>query len=180
MQIKGHLTIKMAKLKLFWHTQIMFLYAQLKKSWLDGTSFQKSDFKGEKKKYAMEELAFLSLCLWNVNVLPALLRYFFPVFESFVSAFQKLHIWQEFGRLSDRLRFWAMPALGKESVWNAGDPSSIPESGRSPGEGNGYPLQYFFLIVYGQRSLVGYSPCSRKELDTTEQLTTWQLSENLS
>ena len=29
----------------------------------------------------------------------------------------------------------------KESVCNAGDPSSIPGSGRSPGEGNGYPLQ---------------------------------------
>ena len=25
---------------------------------------------------------------------------------------------------------------------NAGDPGLIPESGRSPGEGNGYPLQY--------------------------------------
>ena len=30
----------------------------------------------------------------------------------------------------------------KESASNAGDPSSIPESGRSPGEGIGYPLQY--------------------------------------
>ena len=28
----------------------------------------------------------------------------------------------------------------KESVCNAGDPGSIPGSGRSPGEGNGYPL----------------------------------------
>ena len=26
---------------------------------------------------------------------------------------------------------------GKESVYNAGDPGSIPESGRFPGEGNG-------------------------------------------
>ena len=30
---------------------------------------------------------------------------------------------------------------GKESTGNAGDPGSIPESGRSPGEGNGNPLQ---------------------------------------
>ena len=30
---------------------------------------------------------------------------------------------------------------GKESVHNAGDPVSVPGSGRSPGEGNGYPLQ---------------------------------------
>ena len=31
---------------------------------------------------------------------------------------------------------------GKESACNAGDPGSIPVSGRSPGEGNGNPLQY--------------------------------------
>ena len=31
---------------------------------------------------------------------------------------------------------------GKESACNAGDPGSIPKSGRSPGEGNGHPLQY--------------------------------------
>ena len=30
----------------------------------------------------------------------------------------------------------------KESACNAGDPGSIPESGISPGEGNGNPLQY--------------------------------------
>ena len=31
---------------------------------------------------------------------------------------------------------------GKESARNAGDPGSIPGLGRSPGEGNGYPLQF--------------------------------------
>ena len=31
---------------------------------------------------------------------------------------------------------------GKESTCNAGDLGSIPELGRSPGEGKGYPLQY--------------------------------------
>ena len=34
---------------------------------------------------------------------------------------------------------------GKESACNAGDPGSIPGSGRSPGEGNGYPLQHSCL-----------------------------------
>ena len=34
---------------------------------------------------------------------------------------------------------------GKESACNTGDPGSIPVSGRSPGEGHGNPLQYFFL-----------------------------------
>ena len=33
-------------------------------------------------------------------------------------------------------------SAGQESAWNAGDPSSIPGSVRSPGEGIGYPLQY--------------------------------------
>ena len=33
-------------------------------------------------------------------------------------------------------------SVGKESTCNAGDPSSIPGSGRSAGEGIGYPLQY--------------------------------------
>ena len=33
----------------------------------------------------------------------------------------------------------------KASAWNAGDLGSIPESGRSPGEGNGNPLQYSCL-----------------------------------
>ena len=34
---------------------------------------------------------------------------------------------------------------GKESACNAGDLCSIPGSGRSPGERNGYPLQYSSL-----------------------------------
>ena len=33
-------------------------------------------------------------------------------------------------------------SVSKESTCNAGDSGSIPESGRSPGEGIGYPLQY--------------------------------------
>ena len=33
----------------------------------------------------------------------------------------------------------------KESTCNAGDPGLTPGSGRSPGEGNGYPLQYSCL-----------------------------------
>ena len=36
-------------------------------------------------------------------------------------------------------------SVGKESACNAGDTSLIPESGRSPGEGNGNPLQYSCL-----------------------------------
>ena len=36
-------------------------------------------------------------------------------------------------------------SAGKESSFSAGDPGSIPGSGRSPGEGNGNPLQYSCL-----------------------------------
>ena len=48
------------------------------------------------------------------------------------------------GELKVKFGFPGSPA-GKESACNAGDPGSIPGSGRSPGEGNGYPLQYSCL-----------------------------------
>ena len=50
---------------------------------------------------------------------------------------------------------------GKASAYSAGDPGSIPGSGRSPGEGNGNPLQYSCLEnpmitkSHERRSLVG-------------------------
>ena len=66
-------------------------------------------------------------------------------------------------------------SVGKESACNAGDPGSIPGSGRSPGGGHGNPLQYSCLKnLHGQRSLVGYSPWGCKESNMTEQLSTAQ------
>ena len=60
----------------------------------------------------------------------------------------------------------------KESAFNAGNTGSIPGSGRPPGEGNGYPLQYSCLEnPHGQRSLAAYSPWGCNELDTTKRLT---------
>ena len=41
-------------------------------------------------------------------------------------------------------------SAGKESACNAGDPSSIPESGSSPGEGIDYPLQYPWAFLVAQ------------------------------
>ena len=41
-------------------------------------------------------------------------------------------------------------SVGKESTWNAGDHSLIPGSGRSPGEGIGYPLQYSWASLVAQ------------------------------
>ena len=62
-------------------------------------------------------------------------------------------------------------SAGKESTCNAGDSGLIPGSGRSPGEGVGYPLQYSCLEKpHGQRSLAGYSPWGHKESDTTQRL----------
>ena len=39
---------------------------------------------------------------------------------------------------------------GKESAGNAADPGSIPGSGRSVGEGIGYPLQYSWVCLVAQ------------------------------
>ena len=41
-------------------------------------------------------------------------------------------------------------SVGKESTCNAGDPSSIPGSGKSPGEGLGYLLQYSWTSLVAQ------------------------------
>ena len=41
-------------------------------------------------------------------------------------------------------------SVGKESACIAGDPGSIPGSGRSPGEGIGYPLQYSWSSLVAQ------------------------------
>ena len=41
-------------------------------------------------------------------------------------------------------------SVGKASACNAGDPSSIPGSGRSTGEGIGYPLQYSWALLVAQ------------------------------
>ena len=49
---------------------------------------------------------------------------------------------------------------GKESTCDAGDPGSIPASGRSSGEGNGNPLQYSHLEnSMDGGAWRGYSPC---------------------
>ena len=40
--------------------------------------------------------------------------------------------------------------MGKESVYNAGDPGSIAGLGRSSGEGIGYPLQYSWASLVAQ------------------------------
>ena len=60
-------------------------------------------------------------------------------------------------------------SYGKDSARNAGDLGSLPRLGRSPGEGHGNPFQVFYpRELHGERNLMGYSPGTHKELDTTE------------
>ena len=56
-------------------------------------------------------------------------------------------------------------SVGKESACNAGDPGSIPGSGRSTEEGIGYPLRYSWASLVAQ--LVKKSPAMQE---------TWVLS----
>ena len=71
----------------------------------------------------------------------------------------------EFFFLSFFLMGFPGGSAGKESAYNAGDLDLIPGMGRSPEEGNGYPLQYSGLensmdcVVHGVA-----------ELDRTERL----------
>ena len=58
---------------------------------------------------------------------------------------------------------------GKEFTYSAGGLGSIPGSGRYPGEGTGYPLQYSCLENPKDRGAwLGYSPWGHKEWDTTD------------
>ena len=59
----------------------------------------------------------------------------------------------------------------KASACNAGDLASIPVLGRFPRRRKWQPTPVFLLgESHGWRSLVGYSPRGRKELDMTEWL----------
>ena len=58
----------------------------------------------------------------------------------------------------------------KESARNSGDLGSVSGSGRSPGEGNGNPLQYSCLENSMDRG-AWRAPWGHKELDTSERLT---------
>ena len=57
---------------------------------------------------------------------------------------------------------------------DSGGRSLIPESGKSPGGGNGNPLQYSCQKSREQRSLLGCGPWDHKELDPDEWLSAAQ------
>ena len=61
-------------------------------------------------------------------------------------------LWWDGGSRGRRHMYTQDGIDGKESTRSAGDQHSTPESGRSPGEGNGNPLQYSCLensVVWG-------------------------------
>ena len=61
-------------------------------------------------------------------------------------------------------------SIGKESTYNAGDPSLIPGSGRSAGEGGiGYPFQYTWAFLVAQ--MVKNPPAMR---ETWDQARAWE------
>ena len=79
-------------------------------------------------------------------------------------------------------------SVGKESACNAGDPGSIPESGRSTGEGIGYPLQYSWASLVAQlvkklpamqeiwvRSL-GWEDPLKEGMATHSSILAWEIS----
>ena len=58
------------------------------------------------------------------------------------------------------MRAFPGSSAGKESTYNAGDPSSIPGLARSPGERRGYPLQYSWASLVAQ--MVKNQPAMRE------------------
>ena len=61
--------------------------------------------------------------------------------------------WSSRFSISSSNEYWGFPhdPNGKQSAYNAGDLGSISGLGRSPGEGNSYPLQYSCLENFMDR-----------------------------
>ena len=64
-------------------------------------------------------------------------------------------------------------AVVKDPLANAGDKSSIPGSGRSPGEGNGNPCQYSFLENSIERGAWRVTVPRVAKSDMSKQLSMW-------
>ena len=67
-----------------------------------------------------------------------------------------------FGQLYIQIKGFPDISVGKESSCNAGDPGLIPDWGRVPGEGIGYPFQYSWAFLVAQ--LVKNPPAMQETL----------------
>ena len=84
--------------------------------------------------------------------------------ETCACQFSEICQWNELPKVARVAK--SLPA----SAGDTRDAGLIPGLGRSPGEGSGNPLQYFLPgKFHGQKSLVGYSPWSNEESDTSER-----------
>ena len=98
-------------------------------------------------------------CLFILSVVPFAVQKLPSLIKSYLLVFAFISFAVGFPGCSD----------GKDSSCNAGNLGLIPESGRSPGEGNVHSLQYSCLEnPHGQRNLAGYSPRGHKESDISE------------
>ena len=84
-------------------------------------------------------LSCLSISLTTLSLLTSWASSSFSIFRCYTVI--RLSLILSFSHLI----YFPSSSNGKESACNAGDPGSIPGSGRSPGEGNGNPLQYSCL-----------------------------------
>ena len=128
------------------------------------TQEQKRKRKGRKKTFKnkpktikkMEIGTYISIITLNVNGLNA------PTKRNWLAEWiqkQDLNVW-----------FIPGGSDGKESACNAGDLGLIPGLGRSPGEGNGHPLQSSCLENSMDRGAGKTQSMGPQGLDTTEQL----------
>ena len=73
-------------------------------------------------------------------------------------------------------------SAGKESACNVGDPGSIPGSGKSPGEGIGYPLQYSWASLVALMAMqetqvqsLGWDDPLEKEMANHLSILAWRI-----
>ena len=98
-------------------------------------------------------ISFVSILSWSAGCCLVLLwaRNVFPMFSS-RSFMVSCLIFKSLAILSYFSVWLGFPdsSVGKESACNAGDRHWIPWSGRSPGEGIGYPFQYSWVSLVAQ------------------------------
>ena len=72
-------------------------------------------------------------------------KFYLPPFSSNLNGYPKAIVISIYVSAINNIRGFPGGSEVKASACNAGDLGSIPESGRSPGEGNSNPLQYSCL-----------------------------------